>query len=100
MEEKTLTADIERGMASDSAIRFARESEQSPGITPGDVIFKLHAAAHPRFRRDGDDLHHEMQLTLKEALLGACWRRYAWAGVLRGRRERSGRGRCVTPDEF
>ena len=75
MEEKTLTADIERGMASDSAIRFARESEQSPGVTPGDVIFKLHAAAHPRFRRDGDDLHHEMQLTLKESLLGASgWR--------------------------
>ena len=70
MEEKTLTADIERGMASDAQIKFERESEQSPGITPGDVIFRLHTPAHSRFRRDGDDLHHEMTISLKEALLG------------------------------
>jgi DnaJ-related protein SCJ1 len=70
MEEKTLTADIERGMPSDSEIRFERESEQSPGITPGDVIFKLKQPNHPRFRRDRDDLHHDMHLSLHEALLG------------------------------
>jgi DnaJ-class molecular chaperone len=40
------------------------------GITPGDVIFKLRQAQHPRFRRDGDNLHHEMHLSLREALLG------------------------------
>lgn len=41
MEEKTLTATIEKGMPSNGEIRFERESEQQPGITPGDVIFKL-----------------------------------------------------------
>jgi len=40
-EEKTLTGHIEKGMPSDAEIRFERESEQAPGITPGDVIFKL-----------------------------------------------------------
>lgn len=70
MEEKTLTAQIERGMASDAEIRFERESEQSPGITPGDVIFKLRQGEHPRFKREGDNLRHEMKLSLKEALLG------------------------------
>jgi len=70
MEEKTLTAQIERGMASDAEIRFERESEQQPGITPGDVIFKLKGAPHPRFRREGTTLHHEMHLSLREALLG------------------------------
>ena len=70
MEEKTLTAQIERGMASDAEVRFERESEQSPGITPGDVVFKFRQAAHGRFRRDRDDLHYEMHLTLKEALIG------------------------------
>jgi DnaJ-related protein SCJ1 len=70
MEEKTLTADIERGMPSDGEIRFARESEQSPGITPGDVIFKLRAGRHARFEREGDNLKHEVHLTLREALLG------------------------------
>lgn len=70
MEEKTLTAAIEKGMASDGEIRFERESEQQPGITPGDVIFKLRQAKHPRFERRGDDLHMDMRLSLKEALLG------------------------------
>jgi DnaJ-class molecular chaperone len=40
------------------------------GITPGDVIFKFKQSPHSRFRREGDNLHHEMRLTLKEALLG------------------------------
>lgn len=57
-------------MASDAEIRFERQSEQSPGMTPGDVIFKLKAQAHGRFRRERDDLHHEMHLSLREALLG------------------------------
>lgn len=70
MEEKTLTADVEKGMASDGEVRFERESEQQPGITPGDVIFRFKQTPHPRFRREGDNLHHEMHLTLKEALLG------------------------------
>jgi len=69
-EEKTLTAHIERGMASDAEVRFERESEQQPGIVPGDVVFKFKTVSHPRFRRDGDHLHHEMHLNLREALLG------------------------------
>lgn len=70
MEEKTLTAQIERGLASDAEIRFERESEQQPGITPGDVIFKLRQAKHRIFERKGTDLHMEVHLSLKEALLG------------------------------
>ena len=69
-EEKTLTAQLERGMASDAEIRFERESEQQPGVTPGDVVFKLKAAPHPRFRRDGNNLHHDMHISVREALLG------------------------------
>ncbi len=68
--EKTLVAHIEKGMPSDGEVRFERESEQTPGVTPGDVIFKFKQQAHARFRRTGDDLHHEMHLSLREALLG------------------------------
>lgn len=69
-EEKTLTATIERGMGSEGEIRFERQSEQQPGITPGDVIFRLKQAPHPLFKRSGDDLHMEQRLSLREALLG------------------------------
>jgi chaperone protein DnaJ len=69
-EEKELVGEIERGMPSDHQIVFERESEQQPGITPGDVIFKLRAQPHPRFRREGDHLHHDLKISLREALLG------------------------------
>lgn len=69
-EEKTLTADIERGMPSNHQIVFERESEQRPGMVPGDVIFRLHQVPHVRFRRANDDLHYEMNINLEEALLG------------------------------
>lgn len=57
-------------MPSDHQIRFERESEQQPGITPGDVIFFLKQRPHSRFERQGNDLHHKMHITLKQALLG------------------------------
>lgn len=69
-EEKSLHATIERGMASNAQIRFEKESEQQPGITPGDVVFILRQVDHPVFKRVGDDLHMDMHLTLKESLLG------------------------------
>lgn len=69
-ETKTLEATIERGMPSNHEIRFERESEQQPGVTPGDVIFMLKQRNHPRFKRDGNDLHHNMHITLRQALLG------------------------------
>ena len=37
-EDKTLTAEIERGMPSDAEVRFERESEQQPG-TPRTTVF-------------------------------------------------------------
>ncbi|GLD98521.1 hypothetical protein PINS_up007218 [Pythium insidiosum] len=69
-EEKVLVAEIERGMPSNHDIVFERESEQRPGMIPGNVIFRLRQSPHPRFRRDGDDLHYEMEISLEEALLG------------------------------
>jgi DnaJ-related protein SCJ1 len=49
-EDKVLTAEIERGMPSTHQIVFERESEQRPGMIPGDVIFRLHQVPHNRFR--------------------------------------------------
>ncbi len=69
-DEKTLVGHIEKGMPSDGEIRFPRESEQTPGVTPGDVLFKFKQLPHDRFRRAGDDLHHDMHLSLRESLLG------------------------------
>merc|ERR1719491_2511738 len=41
-----------------------------PGMLPGSVKFKLKAEKHHRFARRGDDLHMDLQVSLREALLG------------------------------
>ncbi len=70
-EESTeLETVVERGMKDGSTIKFERMSEQRPGFIPGDVIMTLKQKPHKTFRRDGDDLHMDMTISLKEALLG------------------------------
>ncbi|CAK4673351.1 unnamed protein product [Aphanomyces euteiches] len=84
-EMKTITGTIERGMPSTHEIVFEREGEQHPGVMPGNVIMRLVQQPHRVFRfvgkssrsiltcrlsRAGDDLHAQVQISLKDALLG------------------------------
>src|SRR6185312_9858560 len=49
------------------------EGQGSPGFNggpPGDALIEIKVAAHPFFRRDGDDIHMELPVTLGEAVLG------------------------------
>jgi len=70
VEEKALDVVIERGMADAYEVKFERASEQQPDTIPGDVIVTLRTQPHQRFKRQGNDLHMEQRLTLREALLG------------------------------
>jgi curved DNA-binding protein len=38
---------------------------------PGDLILVIHVKPHPLFKREGDDLHLEVPITLGEAYKGA-----------------------------
>eukprot|EP00461_Guttulinopsis_vulgaris_P004748 UN04750 len=69
-EEAELAVQIERGMADGQKITFEKAADQSPQHTPGDVIVVLKQLPNNRFRREGDDLHMDLAITLKEALLG------------------------------
>lgn len=44
--------------------------DEEPGIIPADIVFVLDEKPHPRFRRDGDNLHHTAVLPLADALCG------------------------------
>jgi DnaJ-class molecular chaperone len=65
-----LEAQIEKGMASGSTIKFERMSEQSPGMIPGDIVMTLKQKPHPYLKRSGDDLHTGLTISLRQALLG------------------------------
>ena len=41
------------------------------GGAAGDALIEIHSAPHPFFRREGDDIHLELPVSLPEAVLGA-----------------------------
>lgn len=45
---------------------FESEGDEEPDVQPGDLIFKIVTLPHPRFTRQGNDLHHHMTITLLE----------------------------------
>ena len=51
-------------------ITFAGESDEAPGLLPGDVIFVLQMEEHTLFRRKGADLLIEHEISLAETLCG------------------------------
>lgn len=70
-EDKKLKIEIEKGMKNGQHIVFERESEQHPDMIPGDLIVTLRQKPHKLFHsRTNDDLHANVHLNLKEALLG------------------------------
>lgn len=70
MESVPLLVHVERGMSSGDTIVFKSKGEQQPKKIPGDVVLKIQEQKHKVFRRTGIDLHTEIDITLKEALLG------------------------------
>lgn len=72
-ERSTLDMHIEKGSYDGERVDFPRMAEQRPGMLPGSVLVTLKTRKHRKFQRRGDDLHMDVQVSLREALLG--WER-------------------------
>ena len=57
-------------MKNGDVILFKGESQQGFDFYPGDVYVKLNEIAHPTFKREGNDLKINLDITLKDAILG------------------------------
>lgn len=68
--KKTLEVFIDKGMQNGNKITFAGESDEAPGMEPGDFIFVIVQKPHATFQRSGNDLTIEKTITLQEALCG------------------------------
>jgi curved DNA-binding protein len=67
-----VTVRIPAGASDGSRVRIAGQGGPSPsGGGPGDLVLTLHVKPHPHFRRDADDLHLDLPITLAEAYRGA-----------------------------
>jgi molecular chaperone DnaJ len=68
---KTLSVKVPAGVDEGDQIRLAGEGEAGDtGAPPGDLYVQVRLKPHPIFKRDGDDLHCEMPVSVATATLG------------------------------
>ncbi|KAK6920801.1 DnaJ domain [Dillenia turbinata] len=68
--EEILTIEIKPGWKRGTRITFPEKGNQEPGIIPADIIFVVDEKPHPIYKRDGNDLIVNQEITLLEALTG------------------------------
>ena len=69
--DRSLEVTIPPGVRDGQVLRL--QGQGSPGINggpPGDALIEVHVAPHAFFRREGDDIHLDLPVTLGEAVLG------------------------------
>jgi DnaJ-class molecular chaperone len=70
--DESLDVTIPSGIEDGQVLRLkGKGSPGHGGGPPGDALIEVHTAPHPFFRRDGDDIHLELPVSLVEAVLGA-----------------------------
>ncbi|KAK4741930.1 hypothetical protein SAY87_025518 [Trapa incisa] len=69
-EKKVLEVYVEKGMLNGQKITFPGEADEAPDTVTGDIVFVLQQKEHPKFKRKGEDLFVEHNLSLTEALCG------------------------------
>ncbi|KAF8394640.1 hypothetical protein HHK36_020854 [Tetracentron sinense] len=65
-----ITVDIEKGMQDGQEVVFYEDGEPIIDGEVGDLKFRIRTAPHDRFRREGNDLHTTITITLVQALVG------------------------------
>lgn len=67
-----VTVRIPPGASDGSRVRIPGQGGPSPSGGPrGDLVLTIHVTPHPYFRREGDDLHLDLPVTVAEAYHGA-----------------------------
>ncbi|KAF5734719.1 dnaJ subfamily B member 1-like isoform X1 [Tripterygium wilfordii] len=68
--EEILTIEIRPGWKKGTKITFPEKGNVEPGIIPADVVFLVDEKPHALYKRDGNDLLVNQEITLLEALTG------------------------------
>lgn len=72
-EKKMLEVHVDKGMKGGQTITFSGESDQAPGVTPGDVIIVIEEKPHDRFKRNENNLVTDVEIDLLTALGGGTF---------------------------
>ena len=68
--QETLEVHIPKGAPDGHKVHFSEKADEIPDGEAGDVVFVLQEQPHPEFKRKGDDLFIEREISLSEALCG------------------------------
>jgi len=68
--QETLDVHIPKGSPDQHKIHFSEKADEIPDGEAGDVVFVLQEQPHADFKRKGDDLYIERDISLSEALCG------------------------------
>lgn len=69
-ESKSFKVGIDRGVSNGHEILFEGEGDSIIEALPGDVKFIIEIAPHARFRREGDDLYANLEISFYESMFG------------------------------
>jgi len=66
-----LEVDVPAGILDGQTLRMDGEGAPAPGGgRDGDILIEVSVRDHPRFERDGDDLHHRLAISFPQAVFG------------------------------
>merc|ERR1719498_2143050 len=68
--QETLEVHVPKGSPDGHKIHFHEKADEIPDGEAGDVVFVLQEQAHADYKRNGDDLFIERDISLSEALTG------------------------------
>lgn len=69
---RTLDVRVPPGIEEGQVLRLKGQGDPGRNGRPaGDALIEIHIAPHPLFRREGRDIHAELPVTMREAVLGA-----------------------------
>lgn len=69
-ESKVVEVPVACGWKPGTKVRFEKHGDEGPNMIPADLVFVVEEKPHPVFQREGNNLVHKANVTLKDALCG------------------------------
>ena len=72
IKEETVSVKIPAGVEEGMQLKVSGKGNGAPGNgIPGDLLVAIETVEHPTLKREGDNLHYDLYISLSEAVLGS-----------------------------
>lgn len=71
LREETVSIKIPAGVESGMQLKVTGKGNEAPGNgVPGDLLVAIETVEHPTLKREGDNLHYDLYISMPDAVLG------------------------------